>query len=681
MDPATAIPGAAMGRPRAAPPAPRPRPRAPWWRWPPTPPPERALAPVCLGRLSERGTGAKHGLLLRLSPLAAQILREQGPLWQLVFDLLSQLELDEAGWKKWLESAEFQWPSRGIGAIDMRGQEAELRALLLKAHRRKLVSFWFQDRAMAAVEAEAKASASSFRKVLSRLSGKQLRRAVEEGLAGPDPRLVPLVAYAGSSTKMKRVMQQNLQTWRTSPGWAGRDPDQKRIVHLLAGDVDRAAAGWTGGLDWRRAFGLHLWYGQSPTAELRQALAAFNASVSAGAMPWPAPAWHGAPSAADRDLDDESPDRDPGRKDTAYCLLSLCADVLAGGRAAPGKLAELLHPGGLGPERLDCAFQWHLCSVLLALGALDLDAPPAGAGAGGRTRELVWKAGLDMIGELDAVGDLSGWMVYVAMQLPAAGPPGAREALVMDLLARSAPAWTKSQEKRAFLSSVAAIPKKWLARAEGLYAKYRNDATYELDCLLDAGELAAAHALLVERVAPPLFLEPAEVHVPASQLQHSHQTLRSYVRQLGGQSAALGPAWAHGGQIYHAYFQLHEAFGDAQANHFRDAESLQELLGGLEALLAALDRLGVQTDAVGRPTAASRAYARVVARCTHWYFVCGDRAALWERDAGGETARAAASEALVRRALKAADHALMPPEHAAEKLHEAAAALSDLLAA
>ena len=55
------------------------------------------------------GTGAKHGL--RLSPLAAQILRsrEQGPLWQLVFDLLSQPELDEAGWKKWLESAEFQW--------------------------------------------------------------------------------------------------------------------------------------------------------------------------------------------------------------------------------------------------------------------------------------------------------------------------------------------------------------------------------------------------------------------------------------------------------------------------------------------------------------------------------------------------------------------------------------------
>eukprot|EP00127_Corallochytrium_limacisporum_P001825 Clim_evm10s85 gene=Clim_evmTU10s85 len=76
------------------------------------------------------------------------------------------------------------------------------------------------------------------------------------------PRLAMLIGMAGSGNAQE-LLQQQLDCWRDQRVWVdgepqhqNMDPDLQAIFTVLAGRVNQVAAG----LDWRRAFGVHLWY-------------------------------------------------------------------------------------------------------------------------------------------------------------------------------------------------------------------------------------------------------------------------------------------------------------------------------------------------------------------------------------------------------------------------------------
>ena len=593
-----------------------------------------------------------------VSPQAAAILQCQTQTWQLLYDLLSFVDTEEPKWKQWLESVELQWPHRGIDVMDMGRREAELDSLLQAAHRRKLLSLWFQDRAIPFVERVSQGGAGSpTLRALVHLCGRQLGPAVQEVMQGDEYRFAPLLAYAGSSTKFKRAMAANLARWEAEPGWPSRAPEVKAMASLLAGDVTPAIKLLK--LDWNQACGLHLWYGLSPKATVSDLVGAYEASVVAGAAPAPWPHFAlGEQAGASQSFD------------STFELLRVLADW-SEGRSPDGLcLARLLHPAGMSPDPLDCAFQWHLLTVLSGLGVVDAAAEGAAP--------VILRAFTDMLSQLDIAGGLGHWAVYVAMFLP--GALVARRGLVLEVLGRTAPEWAEDPRKREFLHEVAQVPPEWVAAAEAVYARHLGDPARELECLLSAGFFFRAHDLLIDTLAPALYLEQPQIQVPFDRLQESHQTLRGYLRRMAPGTAQIGEPWDAGGAVYAEYFRLHDLYVAARQGGFRDAGAGGQLVTQLEGFLARLDQLPVLGSVAagpgGRGDASPRALAlsHLTARCMQWLYVCTDGLA-----ALGAAAEAEHLEGLLKRSLFAAKHSLLPDR--LDKVQESAAHLSALLAA
>ena len=83
---------------------------------------------------------------------------------------------------------------------------------------------------------------------------------------------------------------------------------------------------------------------------------------------------------------------------------------------------------------------------------------------------------VSLIAQLEAMGGLEEWAVYVAAHLPdAPSSPGGRDGLIRHLLGAHAPAWAASPAKREFLLSKLGLPAEWLAHALAVWAAYRRD--------------------------------------------------------------------------------------------------------------------------------------------------------------------------------------------------------------
>jgi nuclear pore complex protein Nup98-Nup96 len=172
--------------------------------------------------------------------------------------------------------------------------------------------------------------------LLALLSGHQLAAAAALAAASGNPRLATLLATAGARGAGRAELAEQLRVWEESGCERHIGRGMRRVYALLAGRVDDVTPAL--GLDWRRALGLHLWYGCPPTATLPDALAAYTAAVEAGAAPPPLPLYAEAGS----DGGSSSPAAG-GAFDVAFELLRLHA-VAADPEAAasPAALQPLL---------------------------------------------------------------------------------------------------------------------------------------------------------------------------------------------------------------------------------------------------------------------------------------------------------------------------------------------------
>ena len=106
---------------------------------------------------------------------------------------------------------------------------------------------------------------------------------------------------------------------------------------------------------------------------------------------------------------------------------------------------------------------------------------------------------MSLISQLERLGGLEEWALYIALHLPDGGQGGrglARDDLVLQLLHRHAPAWAASQQKQDFLTSALGLPPAWLASALATFAAYSKSRAREAssDYLRIAeGELKPRH--------------------------------------------------------------------------------------------------------------------------------------------------------------------------------------------
>ena len=88
---------------------------------------------------------------------------------------------------------------------------------------------------------------------------------------------------------------------------------------------------------------------------------------------------------------------------------------------------------------------------------------------------------MSLISQLERLGGLEEWALYVALHLPDGSEEGcARDALLLELLHRHAPVWAASQAKQDFITRALGLPAAWLASALATLAAHRDDPEGEL---------------------------------------------------------------------------------------------------------------------------------------------------------------------------------------------------------
>ena len=236
--------------------------------------------------------------------------------------------------------------------------------------RKEALSKWLEGVVASTVDAEVKGnfSGSSASTTFSLLTGHQIDKACEVALEGGNLKLATLVSQAGGDLEFRTDVRSQLQIWREQRIDVHIDENLRKIYALLGGIVDiLEGSNGTGvercpdlsvsqKLDWKRVFGLHLWFGRPMDASIAEVFDAYDnywrnaGDRTAAPIPWyfedksfEFKHWHLS--------------RDEHPPDAFYSLIKLYADPAC-------SLETICSPLSFGPSPADYSILWHLYILL-----------------------------------------------------------------------------------------------------------------------------------------------------------------------------------------------------------------------------------------------------------------------------------------------------------------------------
>lgn len=232
--------------------------------------------------------------------------------------------------------------------------------------RRKLaLSRWLQDAVAPAVDAELVKSDSQPAKLFSLLSGNQVERAVQSAIEGNDMRLATLFAQIGSGDAFRGEMQRQLDDWKKYKASPLISPEYRRLYALLAGVTDVLPGDTSRGvdgcadvviskdLDWKRAFGVQMWFGNHFEDPISTILDSFsNALTSPHPPATPLPPYLEKPSPLERSWTMSSQPTD-----ILFGLIRLYSDPAL-------SLDQVLRSRDASASPFDMRIIWHLYILL-----------------------------------------------------------------------------------------------------------------------------------------------------------------------------------------------------------------------------------------------------------------------------------------------------------------------------
>lgn len=132
------------------------------------------------------------------------------------------------------------------------------------------------------------------------------------------------------------------------------------------------------------------------------------------------------------------------------------------------------------------------------------------------------------------------------------------------------------------------------------WAGYLGDSAAQLTHLLGAGDAGAAHAVFCAQVAPRLFLDGGA---------GTARRLAALAERLAGAQGAIGPSWAAGGGVYHAWCRLFVAPGGGPAwrrDVAAEAVAAGEAAAAAEECCALAQQLAAARKELGAAAAPAR---------------------------------------------------------------------------
>jgi len=290
--------------------------------------------------------------------------------------------------------------------------------------------------------------------------------------------------------------------------------DVRKIYALLAGIVDEVEGSkGTGaercpdvpiskGLDWKRAFGLQLWFGQSMDTPVADVFTAYRDSIGNSAsspLPWYKENLTGEESSSSPWKTPEGADP----PDILYSLIQLFSEPDL-------SLSDILAPFSYGSSPLDYRLAWHLYIILSrCLGVRDLadrgEPGPLDKHTNNDDRVEGHSPSADLLAnsyamQLERLGFVQE-AAFVLLHIE--GSAGRRKA-IKDLLYRSAPKLDDYMLKG--LCGSLRIPEPWVHEAKAVHASSQGDIYTAYECYLKAGMYNAAHDLAVLQLAPDVII-------------------------------------------------------------------------------------------------------------------------------------------------------------------------------
>ena len=246
-------------------------------------------------------------------------------------------------------------------SVDIRNRVSSLR-------RKSALSKWLQDAVATSVEEDLAENAAGdygwAKAVFALLTGNQVEKACDAATDAGNVKLATLLAQAGGDVEFKEDLKAQLKLWREQRIDVHVDENVRKVYALLAGVVDvLEGSNGTGiercpdvhlakGLDWKRVFGLHLWFSQPLDAPVASAFEAYERTRKENpqnvAQPIP---WYREPAAGVR-----SPWKLPSGAeppDALFSLIKLFADPAC-------SLSSVLTPFSFSPSPSDHRLPWHL---------------------------------------------------------------------------------------------------------------------------------------------------------------------------------------------------------------------------------------------------------------------------------------------------------------------------------
>lgn len=234
--------------------------------------------------------------------------------------------------------------------------------------RKKALSDWLQSAVGASVELELRGEpgARSSQKIFTMLTGNQIERATNTAIDNGDLNLSTLLAQAGGDAAFRVDIEEQLIKWKDQVIDAHIEPSYRKIYSLLAGIVEILPASNSRdpvesckevriaeGLDWKRAFGLQLWFACQMNWPVVDALRSYQSSLNEGFAPSPIPWYLESPMTSGL-LWVMAGKR--AENDALYDLIRLSVN--------PFPLEIALLPRGFSPSPLDHRIPWHLYTLL-----------------------------------------------------------------------------------------------------------------------------------------------------------------------------------------------------------------------------------------------------------------------------------------------------------------------------